>query len=137
MMSRHVGMAALLFLLTLPALAQRSPAPPTEIPDKAVVVASLWCDTPDQLEALLRAHYIGKSPLDTAMAAINRGNPEACIPARAIVSVGAEVRRFTAEIAIFAVHEATVHGIMRGPYALMMRPQTWYHAKVIAELTPL
>ncbi len=134
MMSRRAGMAALLFLFAQPAEAQRSPA---QVPDKAVVVASLWCDTADQLEALLRAHYIGKIPLDTAMAAINNGNPEACIPARAIVSVGAEVRRFTADVAIFAVHEATVHGIMRGPYALMMRPQTWYHAKVIAELTPL
>ena len=132
MLSRYAGLAALLVLLASPASAQRA-----EVPDKAVVVAALWCDTPDQLEALLRAHYVGKVPLESAMATINRGNPEACIPARAIVSNGAEVRRFTADVAIFAVHEATVHGIMRGPYALMMRPQTWYHAKVVAELTPL
>lgn len=136
-MSRNAGMAALLLSLASPAIAQLSPAPPAGVPDKAVVVASLWCDTPDQLETVLRAHYIGKIPLDTAIQTINRGNPEACIPARAIVSVGAEVRRFTADIAIFAVHEAIVHGIMRGSYALMMRPQTWYHAKVVAELTPL
>lgn len=108
-----------------------------DMPADTQIVASIWCDTPDQLEAVLRAHYDKKVPLEAAMAVINQGSPEACIPARAIVKVGAEVRRFNSEVAIFAVHSATVHGVMRGPYALMMRPQTWYHAKMIAELTPL
>jgi hypothetical protein len=108
-----------------------------EVPPDTQIVAAIWCDTPEQLETVLRAHYDKKIPLDTAIAAINRGNPEACIPARAIVKDGAEVRRFNSDVAIFAVHAATVHGVMRGPYALIMRPQTWYHAKVIAELTPL
>lgn len=108
-----------------------------EVPPDTNIVAAIWCDTPEQLETVLRAHYDKKIPLETAIATINQGNPEACIPARAIVKDGAEVRRFNSDVAIFAVHAATVHGVMRGPYALIMRPQTWYHAKVIAELTPL
>ena len=162
MTSRYAGLAAVVLFLPLlvpsapvlplvgipPAAAQdvgpnlqqrpnQRPRIEREPPEGTEVVAAIWCDTPDQLETVLRAHYDRKVPLASAIATINENNPEACVPARAIIKIGAEVRRFNAEVAIFAVHSATVVGIMRGPYALMMQPQTWYHAKVIAELTPL
>jgi hypothetical protein len=130
-MSKLEIFAALFLVSTVPAAAQ------TDLPDKAEIVASLWCDTPDQIETVLRSHYVDKVPLETAVAEMNRSSPEACIPARAIVTMGAEVRRFTAGEALLAVREAKVLGVMRGPYAVMMRPQTWYSARMLAELTPL
>ena len=121
-------------LLLAPIASAIAQGPP---PEDVEIVASIWCDTPDQLETVLRAHYADKVPMQSAMAEINRNSPEACVPARAIVKQGAEIRRFTTGDVIVAVRAAQVHGIMRGPYALMMRPQTWYTVKVVAELTPL
>ena len=132
-MRKIAWLAAL--LLTSPVAAQT--VLPDNLPQGVEIVRSLWCDTPDQLETVLRAHYVNKVPLSSAVAEINLFNPEACIPARAIVSLGKEVRRFTAGDAVLAVREARVHGVMRGPYAMIMRPQTWYSARVVAELTPL
>lgn len=106
-------------------------------PDGVEIVASLWCDTPDQLETVLRAHYTDKVPMGQAMADINRFSPEACIFARAIVNMGSEVRKLTAGDNIMSLRSARVHGIMRGQYALMMRPQTWFCVRIVAELTPL
>lgn len=105
--------------------------------DNVEVVSSLWCDTPDQLEAVLRAHYTHKVPMGQAMAEINRSSPDACILARAIVNAGVEVRRVTAGNNIMSLRSAKVHGVMRGQYAMMMRPQTWYFVRIIDELVPL
>lgn len=132
----HAKLAAFmaLFLALAPAVAK---AQDGNSADKVEMVASLWCDTPDQLETVLRAHYTDKVPMAEAMADINRLSPEACIFARAIVSPGSEIRRLTAGDKIMALRQASVLGIMRGQYALMMRPQTWYYVQVVAELTPL
>ena len=126
--------AAVLMALLLPfaALAQGS-----RVPDDAEIVASVWCDTQEQLETVLTAHYAKKVPMARAMAEINRDNPEACIFARAIVSLGTEVGKLTAGDTIMSLRSAMVHGIMRGQYALMMRPQTWYYMRVLAELVPI
>lgn len=123
-------------LIPLAASAQGTP-PNAEDIAKSEIVASLWCDTPDQLEIVLRAHYTNKVPMGDAMAAINRNSPEACVVARAIVAPGAEVRRLTAGDNIMSLRSAKVMGIMRGPYALMMRPQIWYYVRIVAELTPV
>ena len=124
-----------------PSQTPRAPADkpdgPGDLPENAEVVASLWCDTADQLETVLKAHYHDKVPMGEAMAAINRFSPEACIVARAIVKAGGEVRRLTAGDNIMSLRSARVHGIVRGGYALMMTPQTWFYVKIIAELTPL
>jgi hypothetical protein len=101
------------------------------------IVGSLWCDTPDQLETVLRSHFTDKVPMGAAMAAINQFSPEACVVARAIVHVGSEVRRVTAGDNLLSLYAADVRGIMQGRYALMMRPQTWYGVRLVAELTPL
>lgn len=113
--------------------AQRQSAPP----DNVEIVSSLWCDTPEQLETVLKSHYTDKVPMAQVLAEVNRDSPEACIFARAIVSTGAEIKRMTAGDNIMSLRAANVHGIMRGQYALMMRPQTWYFVRVVAELTPL
>jgi hypothetical protein len=105
--------------------------------EKVEIVGSLWCDTADQLETVLKAHYVEKVPMAEAMAEINRDNPEACIFARAIISPGPEVKRLTAGDAVMSLKSARVLGIMRGRYALMMTPQTWYYVSVVAELVPL
>lgn len=123
-------------VVPLPAIAQEQEVE-REPPADVQVVASLWCDTADQLETVLRAHYTDKVPMGQAMAEINRDNPEACVVARAIVKLGVEVRRVTAGDAVMSLREARVHGIMRGRYALMMRPQTWFCVQIVAELTPL
>ena len=120
----------------------QSRQPQTGVPEGGVpegmdVVSTLWCDTPDQLETLLKAYYVNKVPLSQAMAEINRFDPDACVRARVIVKPGEEVRRFIAGDALIAVSSAQVHGVMRGPYAVMMRMQTWYSATVVAELTPI
>lgn len=104
---------------------------------KMEVVASLWCDTALQLETVLRAHYTDKVPLQRAIAEINRFSPEACVIARALVNPGAEVKRMTAGDRVISLRSARVLGIMRGGYALMMTPQTWYFMHVVAELVPL
>lgn len=101
------------------------------------VVSSLWCDTADQLEAVLLAHYTHKVPMAQAMAEINRFSPDACIMARAIVRAGDEVRRVTAGNNIMSLRAALVLGVMRGQYAMMMRPQTWYFVRIVDELIPL
>lgn len=116
--------------------AQQREREPSE-PPAVEIVASLWCDTPDQLETVLKAHYTDNVPMNEAMSEINKTSPEACVVARAIVSLGAEVRRVTAGNNILSLRSAQVLGIMRGPYAVMMRPQTWYCMRVVAELTPL
>ena len=107
------------------------------LPDNVEVVASVWCDTPDQLETVMRSHLTDKVPIGEALAEINRDSPEACILARAIVTLGEEVRRVTAGDTIMSLRSANVIGIMRGRYAMMMRPQTWYCVRVVAELVPL
>ena len=81
---------------------------------KLEILASLWCDTADQLETVLRAHYTDKVPLPRAMAEINRFSPEACIIARAIINPGTEVKRVTAGDVVMSLRAARVHGIMRG-----------------------
>ncbi len=116
-----------------PALAQVD----KEEAEKVEVVGSLWCDTPDQLETVLRAHYTHKVPMGQAMAEINRNNPDACVIARAIVNMGGEVRRLTAGDRVMSLRSAKVMGVMQGRYAMMMRPQTWYCVRVIDELVPL
>lgn len=126
------------FVLVL-ALAIAGPpaAAQAEREQKVEIISSVWCDTPDQLETVLRAHYGAKVPLGQAMAAINRNSPDACIVARAIVNIGAEVRRVTAGDIVMSVRSARVHGIMRGEMAMMMQPQTWFYVRIIAELVPL
>lgn len=104
---------------------------------KTEIVASLWCDTAVQLETVLRAHYTDKVPLQRAIAEINRFSPEACVIARAIINPGTEVKRMTAGDRVISLRSARVLGIMRGGYALMMTPQTWYFMHVLAELVPL
>jgi hypothetical protein len=101
------------------------------------IVSSLWCDTADQLETVLVAHYKNKKPMGQAMAEINRFSPDACIVARAIVRPGDEVRRVTAGNNIMSLRSALVLGIMRGQYAMMMRPQTWYFVRIVDELIQL
>ncbi len=101
------------------------------------IVSSLWCDTADQLEAVLMAHYTHKEPMAQAMAEINRFSPDACIMARAIVRTGREVRRVTAGNSIMSLRAALVLGVMRGQYAMMMRPQTWFFVRIVDELIPL
>ena len=103
---------------------------------KLEILASLWCDTAVQLETVLRAHYTDKVPLQRAMAEINQFSPEACIIARAIINPATEVKRLTAGDTVMSLRAARVHGIMRGGYALMMTPQTWYFVHVLAELVP-
>lgn len=104
------------------------------IPEGMEVVATLWCDTPEQVETVMKAHYINKVPLALAMAEINRDEPDACVRARVIVKKEGEVRRFIAGEALISVGKAQVHGVMRGPYAVMMRSQTWYSGTVVAAL---
>lgn len=125
-------LALLAYTATASAVAQNA-----DLPENAEIVASVWCDTSDQLETVLKAHYNEKVPMAQAMAAINRFSPEACVFARAIVNAGGEVRRITAGDTILSLRSARVHGIVRGGYALMMTPQTWFYVRVIAELTPL
>jgi hypothetical protein len=113
----------------------QSVAAQTELPEDMEVVSSLWCDTPAQIETVLRAHYVDKVPLASAMADINRFDPDACVRARVIVKMGNEVKRFIAGEALISVSEAKVHGVMRGAVPMMARQvQTWYSAKVLAEL---
>lgn len=126
-------LAASLWAFSLGAAAQRGAARP----DNVEIVSSLWCDTPEQLESVLKSHYTDKVPMAEALAEINRNNPEACIFARAIASTGAEIKRMTAGDNVMSLRSANVHGIMRGQFALMMQPQTWYFVRVVAELTPL
>lgn len=127
--------AGLYSMVHITAAQQALPAPGD--PEAVEIVASLWCDTPDQLETVLRSHYTDKVPMGAAMAAINKSSPEACVVARAIVNLGAEVRRVTAGDNVMSLRAANVLGIMQGRYAVMMRPQTWYCVRVVAELTPL
>ncbi len=123
--------AGLLFGPDSLALAQN----PVEVPDGMSVVSTLWCDTPDQIEIVLKAYYVDKVPLSSAMANINRFDPDACVRARVIVKMGTEVRRFIAGEALISVSEAKVHGVMRGPVPMMAsKVQTWYSAQVVAEL---
>ncbi len=105
--------------------------------EKLEVLASLWCDTVDQLETVLRAHYADNVPLQRAIAEINRTSPEACIIARAIINPATEVKRLTAGNNVMSLRAARVHGIMRGGFALKMSPQTWYCVHILAELVPL
>lgn len=131
---RCAALVLAVMLSPLPVAAQQEQP---QVPENVEIVASIWCDTADQLETVLRAHYAHKVPMSRAMAEINKDNPEACIFARAIVSMGAEVKRLTAGDTVMSLRSAQVHGIMRGQYALMMRPQTWYCMRVVAELVPL
>jgi len=133
-MTRLVAIVLMLMALAAPQIAV---AQDDEDPSKMEIRASLWCDTADQLETVLRAHYSNKVPLARAMAEINRSNPEACIFARAIVTPGSEIKRMTAGDNVMSLRAARVHGIMRGGYPLMMTPQTWYHMHILAELVPL
>lgn len=133
-MTRLVAVVFMLLALVAPQVAV---AEDDEDVSKMEIRASLWCDTPVQLETVLLAHYTNKVPLPRAIAEINRFSPEACIFARAIVTPGAEVKRLTAGDNVMSLRAARVHGIMRGGYALMMTPQTWYHMHVLAELVPL
>lgn len=131
------ALIAMAFMATsIESNAQRS-TPPAQPPENVEIVSSLWCDTLDQLETVLKSHYTNKVPMSEALAEINRDNPEACIFARAIATSGAEIKRLTAGDNIMSLRSASVHGIMRGQYALMMQPQTWYFVRVVAELTPL
>ncbi len=116
---------------------RRQPIPPPGDPGSVEIVGSLWCDTPEQLETVLKSHYTDKVPMVTAMAEINKDSPEACVVARAIVNQGPEIRRLTAGDNVMSLRSASVLGIMQGQYALMMRPQTWYFVRIVAELTPL
>ena len=129
-------LALMLTLAPISALAQQK-AEPEDGAESVEIVGTLWCDTADQLETVLRSHFTDKVPMTEAMAAINQFSPEACVVARAIISKGAEVRRVTAGDNIMSLYSAKVMGIMRGQYALMMRPQVWYGVQVVAELTPL
>lgn len=115
--------------------AQGKTQKPAELPEDMQVVATLWCDTPEQIETVLKAYYVDKIPLTSAIADINRFDPDACVRARVIVKMGTEVRRFIAGEALISVSEAKVHGVMRGPVPMMAnKVQTWYSAKVVAEL---
>ncbi len=107
------------------------------LPENVEIVTSMWCDTADQLESVLMSHYAHKVPMAQAMAEINRFSPDACIMARAIVRTGGEVRRVTAGNSIMSLRVALVLGVMRGQYAMMMRPQTWYFVRIVDELIPL
>ncbi len=110
----------------------------TDMPDGMEVVTSLFCDTPDQVETVMRAHYVDKVPLTSAMADINRFDPVACVRARVIVKMGGVVRRFIAGEALISVSEAKIHGVMRGMVPMMAsRVQTWYRANILAELTEI
>lgn len=130
---RNLALVAAGFLIGLDSLALAQK--PSEVPDNMAVVSTLWCDTPDQIETVLKAYYVAKVPLSSAMADINRVDPDACVRARVIVKMGTEVRRFIAGGALISVSEAQVHGVMRGPVPMMAtKVQTWYSAQVVAEL---
>ena len=116
---------------------QRQPLPPPGDPKAVEIVASLWCDTAAQLESVLNSHYMKKVPMAEALAEVNKDSPEACIMARAIVNQGPEIKRLTAGDNVMSLRSANVLGVMQGQYALMMRPQTWYFVRIVAELTPL
>jgi hypothetical protein len=136
-MPKHLQLVILLLVSVVAPLSAAAQQQRSPVPDNIEIVASIWCDTAEQLETVLRAHHTHKVPMSSAMAEINKDNPEACIFARAIVSAGPEVKRLTAGDAVMSLRAAEVHGIMRGQYALMMRPQTWYFMRVVAELVPL
>lgn len=132
-MKRLISVIVILLALAAPQIARAQEGEGA----KMEIVASLWCDTAVQLETVLRAHYTDKVPLQRAIAEINRFSPEACVIARALVNPGAEVKRMTAGDRVISLRSARVLGIMRGGYALMMTPQTWYFMHVLAELVPL
>ena len=111
---------------------------------QAEMKSALWCDTPDQVAGVMRAHHVDRLTLWDAAQRINTeaNDPGACIFSLAMVLRTGSVRRLVAGKSIMVIDSYSVLGVMIQRRAvpglgMLNPPQTWYSASVVGELEEL